>query len=134
METWLRAQGRQLNSKRRAFRPDLERLEDRTTPTTLTNIFAAPTQITGENAPGTFTLRLVFDGPMNQNIAPVVTFPTAGEDPGSSLTFNALASGFLSSTEYLASYSTADQNTVISAIDVRVSGAVDFSNNSVNAL
>lgn len=119
---------------RRPFRPLLEILEDRTTPTSLLSIAALPNPITDNNAPGTFSLRLIFDASMNPNIAPLITFPTAGENPGSSLSFT---NGFFTSTNFvndtfIANYAASDQNALIPSIDVNVANARDFANNLVN--
>jgi hypothetical protein len=135
MQMWPRALHRQTNSKRRAFRPDLETLEDRTTPTTLLSIAANPNPITDLNAPGTFQLRLVFDGTMNTAIQPAIAFPTPGESPGATLVpgSGSFASTNVANDTFVANYSTTDQNVNIPNIDVHVSGAVDFSGSPVTA-
>jgi hypothetical protein len=135
MKSWRHA-GLSANRSRNSFRPLLETLEDRTTPTTLSSIAPSIALITDNNAPGSFTLKLVFSGSMNNTIAPTITFPTAGEDPGPSLVPNTaqfVTTNFTNDT-FLATYSTTDQNVSIPNIDVRVSGGVDFTNAAVPAL
>src|SRR5262249_41545476 len=128
---WRRAFTQPISRNRQSFRPLLESLEDRTTPTSLLSIGAAPNPIV--TGAGTFSLTLTFDGPMNSSILPTGTFPTPGEDPGPTLSF---LNAQISSTDpnsFITTYAVSDQNVAIPMIDVRVSGAVDFSNAAVAA-
>ena len=63
---------------------------------------------------------------MNTSQNPTIAFPTAGEDPTASpasLTFN--SGTWTNATTYVAKYDVADQNVLMSQIDVRVSGGQD---------
>lgn len=118
--------GRDPKGSRHSYRPLLETLEDRLTPTSLLSVAGSPTLITDADAPGTFSLRIVFDGTMNTNVAPTITFPTAGENPGASLSLSGIqASG---DHTFIATFTATDQNVSIPNIDVQVSGARDFNN------
>ena len=142
MRSWRRALTQQLglsNQSRPSFRPLLETLEDRTTPTTLSTILPSLSTITDVNAPGTFTLRLVFSGQMNANIAPTITFPTTGENPAALPASITPANGAWASTNtlndtFVATYGASDQNILMPSIDVRVGGAFDLANSAVNAI
>lgn len=114
--------------------PTVEPLEDRTTPTSFVTMTANLGLITDANAPGTLSLRVLFSGSMRTDQAPVLSFPTANENPGSSLVF---ANGFFATTNttndtYVANFATSDQNVNLPNIDVRVTGAVDFNSQTVD--
>jgi len=105
----------------------LERLEDRTTPTTLVSV-TANQPLTDATAGSTLVFTAVFSGSMNTSVVPLFTFPTAGEDPGTSLT--AGPPGFFTQTivandTYIIPFNAFDQNVMIPNIDVRVSGGQD---------
>ena len=92
------------------------------------------TTITDANVgSGAFTLTVVFSDAMDTTQNPTIAFPTAGEDPTASpatLTFN--SGSWTDANTFVATYSVADQNVTISAVDVQVSGTKDtFGNASV---
>ena len=74
----------------------------------------------------TFFVTVTFSEAMDTGTAPTISFPV--ETP-TSLTLNAGASGWLSSTQYRAKYNVADNDLVLAAIDVTVSGAKDVAGN-----
>ncbi len=66
----------------------------------------------------TFTLTVVFDGPMNPDVNPTLSFPAA--DPSQTLTF---ASGrWTNATTYVATYDVRDANVAVPAVAVDVTG------------
>ncbi|MBD2060624.1 hypothetical protein H6F88_32295 [Oculatella sp. FACHB-28] len=76
---------------------------------------------------GTFTLTAVYSEAMNTAVNPTLSFPTAGEDPASTISF---ASGnWTNSTTYVATYNVADANTNLANIDVQITGAKDGAGN-----
>jgi len=96
---------------------------------TVTGVTPNVTTITDGNVgTGTFTLTVVYDKNMNTGINPVISFPTAGEDPTASITFN--SGSWSNATTYIASYDVADVNEAVSAIDLSVAGAQDASGNT----
>jgi FG-GAP-like repeat len=115
---------------RRTVPLQVEQLEDRTTPTTLLSVTPSPAIINDLDAPSTFSLKLVFSGQMNTAFFPAISFPTAGENPGSILS---PASGSFTTTTifddtFVATYNVIEQDVSMPHIDVQVSGARDFSN------
>lgn len=85
----------------------------------------------------TFTLTVNFDEVMDTAVAPTVTFPTGGEDPtavGNSVASLANASGnWTDNDTYVVTFDVADDDIVISDIDVRVAGAQDSAGNTMTA-
>ena len=80
---------------------------------------------TNPGAPGVNQLEitLVYDQPMDQSVAPVVTFPNAAENPLSTVTLGANSSWIAPNT-FVARYDLADINTELINIDIAVDGGV----------
>ena len=77
-----------------------------------------------------FTLTVVYSQAMDTSQNPTIAFPTSGEDPTAlpaTLTFT--SGNWTNSTTYVASYTVADQNMLMPAIDVQVSGGKDAAGN-----
>jgi hypothetical protein len=87
---------------------------------------------------GTFTLTVDFDEAMNTGVAPTITFPTGGEDPtavGNAVATLSNPSGsWTDGDTYVVTYDVADDDIVISDIDVQVSGAQDAAGNTMSAV
>ena len=128
---------RRQRTKRRPDRLQVELLEDRTTPTALVSVVGNPNPLTDAAVPGTFTLRVLFDGSMSTAPAntPIIAFPTANENPGASLvlTGGSFTTTNVTNDTYLANYAATDQNVNILNIDVNVSGARNQADQTVNA-
>ena len=77
----------------------------------------------------TFTLTIGYDEPMDTGVAPTVSFPSALEDPSSTIAFDP-ASGWTNDTTYVARYDVVDANEEIEDIDLRVAGARDAVGNT----
>jgi len=77
----------------------------------------------------TFTLTIGYDEPMDTGVAPTVSFPSALEDPSSTIAFDP-ASGWTNDTTYVARYDVVDANEEIDEVDVRVTGARDVAGNT----
>ncbi|MGP1383813.1 MAG: beta strand repeat-containing protein [Thainema sp.] len=103
-----------------------------TTAPTVTAVTANLATIRDSNiGTGTFTLTVDFSEEMDTSVEPTLSFPTAGEDPTNTITFD--SGRWLDSDTYVATYSVADANEVISNIDVRVAGAQDIAGNTQTA-
>jgi hypothetical protein len=88
-------------------------------------VTATPTVISDSAVgSGTFTLALQFSKPMDTSVTPELTFPTARENAGGTLTFVSEAWSNANQT-YTATFNVADMNVTIPNIDVRVSHARD---------
>jgi Tol biopolymer transport system component len=86
---------------------------------TVTDIQPSSSIIT--DAIATFTLTLSYSDEMNPAIAPTIAFPTAGEDPSSTITL--LSGNWTNTTTYIASYSVTDTDQVLPNIDTEITGA-----------
>ena len=79
----------------------------------------------------TFSLTVVFSENMDQTVAPLITFPTGGEDPSGVITLS--GGSWSNATTYVANYNVTDNNTKISNIDVRIATAQDVMKNVMAA-
>ncbi len=83
-----------------------------------------------EAGTGTFWLQVDFSEEMDISQLPVISFPV--EDPlAMTLTPNAGANGWQSTTRYTARYDVADAGEVLNDIDVRIAGAFDANQNQL---
>jgi predicted extracellular nuclease/methionine-rich copper-binding protein CopC len=101
-----------------------------TTPPIITSITpSVPTIVDGT---ATFSLAILFNEAMDTTAGatPVITFPTAGEDPTSVITSTG---GSWSGNTYTATFSVADGGVDLADIDVRVAAAKDAAGNTMLA-
>lgn len=101
---------------------------DNTAPTVTAVTPSLTTIQDGTVGPGTFTLTVDFNEAMNTAITPTIAFPTAGEDPRSTITF--VSGDWSDADTYVATYNIIDANERINDIDVQVSGGQDRAGNS----
>jgi hypothetical protein len=96
---------------------------------TVSNITAAPLTISDANVgANNFSLTIDYSETMNTGTNPSVSFPTAGENPATTITFS--SGTWNTATQYVATYNVADNNDNIPNIDVQVSAAVDVAGNT----
>jgi len=107
---------------------------DNTPPSVTTTISDDDFLLTEANVTGTFRVNATFNDIMNVTdpgqTVPVVTF--TGPDIGSTLTFNGILSGWISSTEYEAVFDVADDNIMVTGVVAKFSGAEDDAGNGQN--
>jgi predicted extracellular nuclease len=99
-----------------------------TTPPTVVSV--TPTPATLADGTTSFSLAILFNEPMDTAVTPVVSFPTAGEDPSAVIT---ATGGSWSGNTYTATFSVTDGNVDIASIDVRVADAKDVAGNTMVA-
>ena len=93
------------------------------------NITPNPITITdGDVGANNFSLTIDYNEIMNTGINPSITFPTAGEDPSSTITFS--TGVWNTNTQYVAQYNVADNDDNIANIDIYITGAVDAAGNT----
>ncbi|QEL20720.1 autotransporter-associated beta strand repeat-containing protein [Limnoglobus roseus] len=76
----------------------------------------------------TFRLTATYSEAMNTTVDPTVSFPV--ENPAAVLTFDAGASGWTSTTTYVAGYTVGGAAATLADVDVRVTGGVDLAGNA----
>jgi cyclophilin family peptidyl-prolyl cis-trans isomerase len=105
---------------------------DTVTPT-VTSVTPSPLVVTVANAVQStpLTLAVLFSEAMDTAVTPVISFPTAGEDPTASPTTLTAAGGSWSSDgkTYTATFDVTNQGVKMSSIDVQVAGAEDAADN-----
>jgi len=74
---------------------------------------------------------ITFDQPMNQSVAPAITFPAT--NPGSALIVNAGASVWQSATQYHLVLNAPDTNIELNGIEMVISGGQDINENAQGA-
>jgi hypothetical protein len=103
-----------------------------TTPPVVTNLVSSVSTLQDANVgSGSFSLTVSFSEAMDSSMAPTLSFPTSGEDPSSTLTFN--SGTWTDSTTYVATYDVVDTNATVSDIDVQVTEAQDLAGNLLSS-
>jgi len=96
---------------------------------TVSGISASPVTITdGDVGGNTFSLTIDYSEIMNTGTNPTISFPTAGEDPTSTITFS--TGTWNTNTQYVAQYNVADNEDNIANIDIQIAGATDAAGNT----
>ncbi|WMN07706.1 Ig-like domain-containing protein [Marivirga arenosa] len=108
------------------------------TPPEIVSINASPASISDDDTGvEAFQISIEFDEEMitDGTADPVITFPTIGEDPTTSITFSATSSGWdVAGLVYTSYYNVVDVGQTIKDIDVNIASAKDISNNSMIAV
>ncbi len=78
---------------------------------------------------GTFSITATYDQPMNTGVNPVISFPTAGENPVSIGMLVPGSGSWTDATTFVQYYDVVDLNQILSRVDVQVSGGLDASGN-----
>ena len=93
-------------------------------------VVATPGNLSDANDEGTMSVTVTFGEAMDETVAPTLTL---SPDVSSSLTLDADNSEWTSSTEYVATYTVADDGVDENAVTVEVSGARDVAGNPMAA-
>ncbi len=78
------------------------------------------------SVPGVFSVVVNYDEDMDKSVAPVISYPGAGEDPlGANATLLNASGSWTGNQQYTFTYDLADVDTTIWDIDIRVTGGLD---------